>query len=93
MKGAIKGDAHLLRPSVNGGGFGPIRSFRDGIARGRDCHGLGYRSRRFGTRPQRRVNRGLVQCCLHGKNRTGSNMRSNGRGGWQCLPTSKCRLE
>jgi len=79
------GYGQFPRPSGYGGGFGPFRGFRGGFPRGPGC---GYGSRGgFGARQQR----GRFQCSVHGKTRTEANLRSDGSGGWQCLPTSECK--
>jgi len=81
------GYGQFSRPSGYGGGFGPYRGFRSGFIPGQRC---GYGSG-FGARNQRGGSRGRFQCSVHGKTRTEANLRSDGSGGWQCLPTSECK--
>jgi len=84
-----------------GGGFGPSRGWRGsrrgrGFGRGGRGRGRGYGGGfrgRFGRsrgNNRRGGGRGL-RCSEHGKTRTEANLRSDGCGGWVCLPNSQCK--
>jgi len=74
-----------------GFGRGRGRGYGKGFGgRGRGF-GKGFGGRRGGFRGNRRGGGRGLRCSEHGKTRTEANMRSDGCGGWVCLPNSQCK--
>jgi len=85
-KGRFRGDYGNFSAGLGyGGGFGRSAGHRAGLG------SLGDDFGRWGGRRIQPRSKGIV-CSIHGKRRSGPNLRSNGSGGWVCLPNSKCRV-